>query len=57
MDQSATAQTAPDRAEPADDQFTRVSKAGWNGFTRFLLITVIVIVAALLVIATFTVWS
>jgi hypothetical protein len=57
MDQSASAQTSPDHAEPADDQFTRVSKAGWNGFTRFLLINVIVIAAALIIIGLFTVWS
>jgi hypothetical protein len=57
MDQSASAQTSPDHAEPADDQFTRVSKAGWNGFTRFLLINVIVIATALIIIGLFTVWS
>ncbi|HEX7390271.1 MAG TPA: hypothetical protein VF286_09170 [Acidiphilium sp.] len=29
----------------------------WNGFTRFLVITVITVVVALLIIAAFTVWS
>jgi hypothetical protein len=57
MEQSATAQTAPDHADPADDQFTRISKAGWNGFTRFLLLNVVVVIIALLIIGLFTVWS
>jgi hypothetical protein len=57
MDQPATAQTAPDHADQADDPFSHVSKAGWNGFTRFLLLNVIAIIAALLIIGLFTVWS
>jgi hypothetical protein len=57
MDQTATTQHAPDHADVTDDHFTRVSKAGWNGFTRFLLLNVIVIIVALLIIGLFTVWS
>jgi len=57
MDQSATAQSAPDHADVTEDQFTRVAKAGWNGFTRFLLLNVVVIIVALLIIGLFTVWS
>jgi hypothetical protein len=50
-------QAAPDRADAPEDHFTRASKAGWNGFTRFLLLNVVVIIAALLIIGLFTVWS
>jgi hypothetical protein len=57
MDQTATTQHATDQTDAPDDQFTRVSKAGWNGFTRFLLLNVIVVIAALLIIGLFTVWS
>lgn len=32
-------------------------QAGWNGFTRFLLVTLISVTIALLIIAAFTVWS
>ncbi len=40
-----------------DDQFTQVSQQGWNRFSRFLLINVLVTIAALLLIGAFTVWS
>lgn len=33
------------------------SQTFWNGFTRFLVITVISVVVLLLLIAAFTVWS
>jgi hypothetical protein len=57
MDQSSATQSAPDHADAPEDQFTRVAKAGWNGFTRFLLLNVVVIIVALLIIGLFTVWS
>ena len=57
MDQTATTQHAPEHADAPEDHFTRVAKAGWNGFTRFLLLNVIVVIAALLIIGLFTVWS
>lgn len=39
------------------EQLDRDSQAGWNRFTRFLLVNLIATVVALLVIAAFTVWS
>ena len=39
------------------EQLERGSQAGWNGFTRFLVVTVISLVVILLLIAAFTVWS
>jgi hypothetical protein len=39
------------------DEFDKVSQAGWNGFTKFLLINVIVIAVALVFIGALTVWS
>jgi hypothetical protein len=49
MDQTA--------AQSEEDRFTQVSKAGWNGFTKFLLLNVVVTIVALLIIGLFTVWS
>jgi hypothetical protein len=47
--------------EPADraetDAFDRKSMAGWQWFTRFLLVNVIAIAAGLAFVAIFTVWS
>ncbi|HQT38632.1 MAG TPA: hypothetical protein PK231_04345 [Acidocella sp.] len=40
-----------------NDPFTNVSQTGWNRFSRFLLINVLVVIAALLLIGAFTVWS
>ncbi|MDR3521432.1 MAG: hypothetical protein P4L54_07445 [Acidocella sp.] len=40
-----------------NDPFTSVSQTGWNRFSRFLLINVLVAVAVLLLIGAFTVWS
>ncbi len=58
LENSAGVAQKPDLPGPAgEDPFTKVSQAGWNGFTRFLLINVVVIVVALLVIGLFTVWS
>jgi hypothetical protein len=39
------------------EQLEQGSQAGWNGFTRFLVVTVISLVVVLLLIAAFTVWS
>jgi hypothetical protein len=39
------------------DEFSVVSKTGWERFSKFLLLNVIVIVVALLLIGAFTVWS
>lgn len=52
-------QTVTKTAEDASDQdeFTKVSQAGWNGFTRFLLLNVVVIAIALVIIGFLTVWS
>ncbi|MDE8348250.1 MAG: hypothetical protein POG74_02030 [Acidocella sp.] len=40
-----------------NDPFTSVSQNGWNRFSRFLLINVLVAVSILLLIGAFTVWS
>jgi hypothetical protein len=52
-------QTVTKAAEDASDQdvFTRVSQAGWNGFTKFLLLNVVVVIVALIIIGFLTVWS
>jgi hypothetical protein len=47
---------SPQNTEVIEDQFTQVSKAGWNGFTRFLLLNVVVTIVVLLIIGFFTVW-
>lgn len=39
------------------DQLEQSSQTFWNGFTRFLVVTVISLVVILLLIAAFTVWS
>ena len=45
------------RESSENDPFTSVSQTGWNRFSRFLLINVLVVIAALLLIGAFTVWS
>jgi hypothetical protein len=52
-----TDQTVQTTEAVAPDEFDKVSKAGWNGFTRFLLINVIVIALTLVFVAALTVWS
>jgi hypothetical protein len=39
------------------EEFDQERQAGWNGFTRFLTVTLIGTVVLLLIIAAFTVWS
>jgi len=56
MEPSATLDHSTQRPDAADDHFTQVAKAGWNGFTRFLLLNVIVTIVILLIIGLFTVW-
>jgi hypothetical protein len=60
MEQASTLEQGSPTADVADlaeDDFTKVAKAGWNGFTRFLLLNVVVTAAALIIIGIFTVWS
>lgn len=45
------------RTPPSLDDLNQVSQTGWSGFTRFMLVTLIGVIVALLVIAAFTVWS
>jgi hypothetical protein len=52
-----TDQTPYSTETVAPDEFDKVSKAGWDGFTKFLLINVVVITIALLFIGALTVWS
>jgi hypothetical protein len=56
MEPSATLDHSTQRPDATDDHFTQVAKAGWNGFTRFLLLNVIVTIVILLIIGLFTVW-
>ena len=39
------------------DDLDQGSQTFWNGFTRFLVITVISVIVIMLLIAAFTVWS
>ncbi len=48
-------QNQPSKAP--DAAFDTVSKAGWQRFTKFLLINVLVAIAALLIVGLLTVWS
>jgi hypothetical protein len=50
--------TAPNPDNASDrDEFSVVAQTGWNRFSRFLLMNVVAIAAALLLIGAFTVWS
>lgn len=40
-----------------NDEFSIVARTGWDRFSKFLLVNVIAVVAALLLIGAFTVWS
>jgi hypothetical protein len=49
---------APNPNDASDhDEFSAVAQTGWNRFSRFLLVNVVAIAAALLLIGAFTVWS
>ena len=53
-----TDQTTLPASEPVDeDVFDKTSQAGWNWFTRFLLINVILCAVGLAFVAALTVWS
>jgi len=58
VDQTAGAPHAHREDTPAEiEQFNRISQTGWNFFTKFLLWNVLAIIAILLLIGVFTVWS
>jgi hypothetical protein len=49
--------TVPPSEQLVDDDFDKAAKAGWQWFTKFLLINVILCAIGLLFVGALTVWS
>ncbi len=49
--------TVPPSEQLVEDDFDKAAKAGWQWFTKFLLINVILCAIGLLFVGALTVWS
>lgn len=61
-DKDETGKTMADQVPASNDasdndEFSIVARTGWDRFSKFLMMNVIAVVAALLLIGAFTVWS